>query len=62
MFEKILIANRGNQLPGGSAAARPNRPVAGSHKRYFTAIGNQDFFKHGIGSELGRGTKWRAYH
>jgi len=37
MFEKILIANRGDQLPRGSAAAQPNRPVAGSHKRYFTA-------------------------
>jgi len=37
MFEKILIANRGDQLPIGSAAAQPNRPVAGSHKRYFTA-------------------------
>ena len=37
MFEKILIANRGDQLPKGSAAAQPNCPVAESHKRYFTA-------------------------
>jgi hypothetical protein len=37
MFEKILIANRGDQLPGGSAAAQPNRPVAEGSKRYFTA-------------------------
>jgi|GEM_PF-812680 len=37
MFEKILMAIRGAQLPIGSAAAQPNRPVAGSHKRYFTA-------------------------
>jgi hypothetical protein len=37
MFEKILIANRGDQLPKGSAAAQPNGTVAGSHKRYFTA-------------------------
>ena len=37
MFEKILIANRGNQLPGGSAAARLNRPVAESRQRYFAA-------------------------
>ena len=37
MFEKILIANRGDQLPKGSTAAQPNCPVAESHKRYFTA-------------------------
>jgi hypothetical protein len=37
MFEKILIANRGDQLPIGSAAAQPNRTVAESRKRYFTA-------------------------
>ena len=37
MFEKILIANRGAQLPKGSAAAQPNRPVSESHKRYSTA-------------------------
>ena len=32
MFEKILIANRGDQLPLGSAAAKPNCAVAESHK------------------------------
>ena len=37
MFENILIANRGDQLPKGSAAAQPNRPAAESRKRYFTA-------------------------
>ncbi|MDO8294648.1 MAG: hypothetical protein Q7T29_17550 [Gallionella sp.] len=37
MFEKILIANRGDQLPTGSAAAQPNRTAAESRKRYFTA-------------------------
>ena len=37
MFEKILIANRGDQLPKGSVAAQPNRTVAESHKRCFTA-------------------------
>jgi hypothetical protein len=37
MFEKILIANRGDQLPQGSAAAKPNRPVAGSHQGDFAA-------------------------
>ncbi|HEY8887863.1 MAG TPA: hypothetical protein VIM35_05205 [Gallionella sp.] len=37
MFEKILIANCGGQLPRGSAAAQPNRPVAESHERYFAA-------------------------
>ncbi len=37
MFEKILIANRGDQLPKGSAAAQPNRTVVESHKRCFTA-------------------------
>ena len=26
MFEEILIANRGEQLPTGSAAAQPNCP------------------------------------
>jgi hypothetical protein len=33
MSEKILIANRGDRLPKG----KPNRPVAESRKRYFTA-------------------------
>jgi hypothetical protein len=28
MFEKILIANRGDQLLPGSAAAKPNRATA----------------------------------
>jgi len=28
MFEKILIANRGDQLPQGSAATKSNRPAA----------------------------------
>ncbi len=28
MFEKILSANRGDQLPYGSAAAKPNRLTA----------------------------------
>lgn len=28
MFEKIQIANRGDQQPLGSAAAQPNRPAA----------------------------------
>jgi hypothetical protein len=37
MLEKILIANCGDQLPEGSAAVQPNRHVAESHKRYFTA-------------------------
>ncbi|MDO8291604.1 MAG: hypothetical protein Q7T29_01860 [Gallionella sp.] len=37
MFEKILIANRGDQLPTGSAAAQPNCAAAESRKRYFTA-------------------------
>jgi len=32
MFEKILIANRGDQLALASAAAKPNSVVAESHK------------------------------
>jgi hypothetical protein len=32
MFEKILTANRGEQLPQGSAAAEPNRIVAEGRK------------------------------
>jgi hypothetical protein len=32
MFEKILIAHRGDPLPQGSAAAKPNRPVAEGRK------------------------------
>ncbi len=31
LFEKVLIANRGDQLPQGSAAAQPNRPVGEAH-------------------------------
>jgi len=31
MFEKILIANRGDQLPVGSAATKLNCVVAESH-------------------------------
>jgi len=37
MFEKILIANRGDQLPSGSAAAQPNGPAAEGRKGYFNA-------------------------
>ncbi len=32
MFEKILIANRGDQPPQGGAAAKPNRPTAESRQ------------------------------
>jgi hypothetical protein len=28
MFEKVLIANRGDQPPAGGAAAQPNRTAA----------------------------------
>jgi len=37
MFEKILIANRGDQPPTGGAAAQPNSTAAVSRKGYFTA-------------------------
>ena len=37
MFEKKLIANRGDQLPAGSAAAKPNCTAAKSRKGDFTA-------------------------
>ena len=37
MFEKILIANRGDQPPTSGAAAQPNCPAAESRKRYFIA-------------------------
>jgi len=37
MFEKILIANRGDQPPAGGAAAQPNRAVAVGHQGGFTA-------------------------
>ena len=36
MFEKILIAHRGDPLPGGSTAAQPNRIVAEGRKGGFT--------------------------
>lgn len=37
MFEKILIANRGDQPPSGGAAAQPNRAAAVGRKGDFTA-------------------------
>ena len=37
MFEKILIANRGDQPPTGGAAAKPNCAAAASRKSDFTA-------------------------
>ncbi len=37
MFEKILIANRGDQSPSGDAAAQPNRITAASRECYFNA-------------------------
>jgi hypothetical protein len=37
MFEKILIANRGDQVPSGSAAAKPNCIAAEGRKGYFSA-------------------------
>ena len=37
MFEKILIANRGDQPPTGGAAAQPNCIAAVSRKGDFTA-------------------------
>jgi hypothetical protein len=37
MFEKILIANRGDQLPNGGAAAKPNCIAAISRVGYFNA-------------------------
>jgi hypothetical protein len=37
MFEKILIANRGDQLPNGGAAAKPNCFAASSRVGYFNA-------------------------
>ncbi len=35
MFDKILIATRGDQPPAGGAAAQPNCAVAASHKGNF---------------------------
>jgi hypothetical protein len=37
MFEKILIANRGDQLPQGGAATKSNHPAAKSCKGAFAA-------------------------
>ncbi|MDO9226566.1 MAG: hypothetical protein Q8M09_15985 [Pseudomonadota bacterium] len=37
MFEKVLIANRGDQPPAGGAAAKLNRAAAASRLRYFDA-------------------------
>jgi hypothetical protein len=37
MFEKILIANRGDQPPTGGAEAQPNCPAAASRMCYFNA-------------------------
>jgi len=37
MFEKILIANRGDQPPVGGAAAKPNCAASESRKSDFTA-------------------------
>ncbi|MEW5786245.1 MAG: hypothetical protein AB1899_00185 [Pseudomonadota bacterium] len=37
MFEKILIANRGDQPPPGGAAAQPNRVAAAGRVRDFAA-------------------------
>ena len=36
MFEKILIANRGDQPSAGGAAAQPNCIAAESHEGGFT--------------------------
>ena len=37
MFEKILIANRGDQLSKDGAAAKPNRIAAQSRENNFNA-------------------------
>ena len=37
MFEKILIANRGDQSPSGDAAAQLNGPAAAGRKGDFIA-------------------------
>jgi len=37
MFEKVLIANRGDQPPTGGAAAQPNRAAAAGRRGDFTA-------------------------
>ncbi len=38
MFEKIPIANRGDQPPWGGAAAKPNCPALIERKGDFTAM------------------------
>jgi len=37
MFEKLLIAHRGDQPPTGGAAAQPDRVAAVSRLRHFDA-------------------------
>jgi len=37
MFEKILIANRGDQPPTGGAAAKPNRAAVADRQGDFAA-------------------------
>jgi hypothetical protein len=37
MFEKILIANRGDQPPAGGAAVQPNRAATEGREGGFTA-------------------------
>ena len=37
MFEKVLIANRGDQVPFGAAAAKPNRTTAAGRQGGFAA-------------------------
>ncbi|MBB5192770.1 hypothetical protein HNQ50_003524 [Silvimonas terrae] len=39
MFDKILIANRGDQQPQGCAAAKPDCAAAAGRKSDFTAGG-----------------------
>jgi hypothetical protein len=40
MFDKVLIANRGDQPPQGGAAAKPNRLVAAGHVGGFATEAN----------------------
>jgi hypothetical protein len=40
MFEKILIANRGDQLSKDGTAAKPNRIAAASRESNFNAEAN----------------------
>ena len=37
MFDSVLIANRGDQLPRGSAAAKPNRIAPAGREGEFAA-------------------------